>query len=104
MRGCGPDSRYPPQASLACPSPGTSCHPGGDDRLERGISTLTLGRHKIQAAVRAATRRTPVTPIEDPTLNKNLAAQRDYIARMQQAEFDFSLMVADAFVRGIRDI
>jgi len=45
-----------------------------------------------------------VTPIEDPTLNKNLAAQRDYIARMQQAEFDFSLMVADAFVRGIRDI
>lgn len=38
------------------------------------------------------------------TTNKDLAAQRAYVSKMQQAEFDFGLMVAEAFVRGIRDI
>jgi hypothetical protein len=45
-----------------------------------------------------------MSPTDSPTINKNLAAQREYLARMEQAEFDFNLMVADAFVRGIRDI
>ncbi len=37
-------------------------------------------------------------------LNSDLEAQREYAERMKSQGFDFSLMVAVAFVRGIRDI
>lgn len=35
---------------------------------------------------------------------ENLANQKKYVQRMKQRGFDFSLVVADAFIRGIRDI
>jgi hypothetical protein len=38
------------------------------------------------------------------TLNRDLEAQREYSDRIEQLGFDFGLTVADAFVRGIRDI
>jgi len=38
------------------------------------------------------------------SISPDLAAQREYVARVQQTEFDFGLTVAEAFVRGIRDI
>ncbi len=37
-------------------------------------------------------------------VNSDLDAQRQYATQMRGKGFDFSLMVADAFVRGIRDI
>src|SRR4051794_38176375 len=37
-------------------------------------------------------------------ISKDLAAQRDYARKQVEAGFDFGLTVADAFVRGIRDI
>src|SRR3982751_3306447 len=39
-----------------------------------------------------------------PVDNKDLEIQRAYVAKMKEKGFDFSLTVADAFVRGIRDI
>src|SRR3954453_5957946 len=38
------------------------------------------------------------------TISKDLEAQREYQRRVKDAGFDFGLTVADAFVRGIRDI
>ncbi|MEM7116950.1 MAG: ATP-binding protein [Chloroflexota bacterium] len=35
---------------------------------------------------------------------QGLEAQRQYVQKVQARKFDFSLMIADAFVRGIRDI
>lgn len=35
---------------------------------------------------------------------QGLEAQRQYVQKVQAQKFDFSLMIADAFVRGIRDI
>lgn len=37
-------------------------------------------------------------------VSSDLQAQRDYVRRMRDVGFDFSLMIANAFVRGIRDI
>src|SRR5213595_784332 len=36
--------------------------------------------------------------------SSQLEAQRLYVKKMEAAQFDFGLTVADAFVRGIRDI
>jgi hypothetical protein len=38
------------------------------------------------------------------TLSADLKAQRDYAKSLASSGFDFSLVIADAFVRGIRDI
>jgi hypothetical protein len=40
----------------------------------------------------------------DTNISKDLAEQREYAARKRAEGFDFGLTVADAFVRGIRDI
>lgn len=41
---------------------------------------------------------------EGKTISPNLEQQRAYVRRKEADNFDFSLVVADAFVRGIRDI
>src|SRR5688572_6274623 len=37
-------------------------------------------------------------------VSPDLAAQREYSRKLVERGFDFSLVVADAFIRGIRDI
>ena len=39
-----------------------------------------------------------------PTVSTELLAQRQYYTKVQQMGFEFGLTVADAFIRGIRDI
>jgi hypothetical protein len=42
--------------------------------------------------------------VTDASISNDLAAQREYARRKHEEDFDFGLTVADAFVRGIRDI
>jgi hypothetical protein len=42
--------------------------------------------------------------VTDASISKDLAAQREYAQLKLDEDFDFGLTVADAFVRGIRDI
>jgi hypothetical protein len=41
---------------------------------------------------------------DERTMSADLKAQHEYAERLQQSGFDFSMVVGDAFVRGMRDI
>jgi hypothetical protein len=47
---------------------------------------------------------TPATAAVTTTVSAELLAQREYVRKVEQVGFDFGLTVADAFIRGIRDI
>src|SRR3990170_1943701 len=69
------------------------------------LDGLVATRPRLNAAAKAA-RRSTMTSKNTTTISgsSELEAQRAYIERKLADGFDFNLMVADAFVRGIRDL